>query len=216
MLFRSVGVAPISTYYGYSYVQQIFTKQEINANAAGNITGLKFYLDPAMSIASSSDWVVYLGQTTKTSFATDSDWIPAGQLTQVFTGTVTNTNGVVEITFATPFPYNNTSNLVVAAEENSAGYDANDYDEAMYVYPSAPNSTLYFRDDNVNPDPFSPSSGNLEPYKSVITFNGLTPNPIPACPLVTYPTNNSMFIPLSPTITWNNSSGATGDRKSVV
>ena len=57
-----VGTAPISTYYGYSYTQQIFTKQEINANAAGNITGLKFYLDPAMSIASSSEWVVYLLQ----------------------------------------------------------------------------------------------------------------------------------------------------------
>lgn len=210
-----VGVAPISTYYGYSYVQQIFTKQEINANAAGNITGLKFYLDPAMSIASSSDWVVYLGQTTKTSFATESDWIPAGQLTQVFSGTVTNANGIVEITFATPFPYNNTSNLVVAAEENSAGYDSNDFDEAMYVYPSTPNSTLYFRDDNINPDPFAPSDGNLEPYKSVITFNGLTPNPIPACPLVIYPTNNSIFIPLLPTITWNNSSGATGYKVSV-
>ncbi|MET3538236.1 T9SS type A sorting domain-containing protein [Chryseobacterium limigenitum] len=210
-----VGVAPISTYYGYSYVQQIFTKQEINANAAGNITGLKFYLDPAMSIANSSDWVVYLGQTAKTSFASDSDWIPAGQLTQVFSGTVTNTNGVVEITFATPFPYNNTSNLVVAAEENSAGYDSNDFDEAMYVYPSAPNSTLYFRDDNVNPDPFSPSDGNLEPYKSVITFNGLIPNPIPACPLITYPANSSMFIPILPTITWNNSSGATGYKVSI-
>lgn len=211
----NVGVAPISTYYGYSYVQQIFTKQEINANAAGNITGLKFYLDPTMSIASSSDWVVYLGQTTKTSFASVSDWVPAGQLTQVFSGTVTNTNGVVEITFATPFAYNNTSNLVVAAEENSPGYDANDYAEAMYVYPSAPNSTLYFRDDNVNPDPFSPSDGNLEPYKSVITFNGLIPNPIAACPLVTYPANNSIFIPLSPTITWNNTSGATGYKVSI-
>ena len=113
----NVGTAPISTYYGYSYTQQIFTKQEINANAAGNITGLKFYLDPSMSIASSSQWVVYLGQTSKTTFASDSDWIPLSQLTQVFSGTATNNNGVIEITFTTPFAYDNVANLVVAAEE---------------------------------------------------------------------------------------------------
>lgn len=211
----NVGAAPISTYYGYSYVQQIFTKQEINANAAGNITGLKFYLDPSLSIANSSDWVVYLGQTSKTSFMSVLDWIPASQLTQVYTGNVTNNNGVIEITFATPFPYNNTSNLVVAAEENSAGYDANNSDEAMYVFSSDPNSTLYFRSDTVNPDPFAPSDGNLEAYKSVVTFVGLTPAAIPICPLVLYPVNDSTLIPFSPAITWTTSSGATGYKISI-
>lgn len=211
----NVGVAPISTYYGYSYVQQIFTKQEINANAAGNITGVKFYLDPTSSIANSSEWVVYLGQTTKTSFDSTTDWIPVSQLTQMYSGTVTNTNGVVEITFASPFAYNNTSNLVIAAEENSAGYDSNNSDEAMYVYTSAPSSTIYYRADSTNPDPASPPDGDLAAYKSVVTFNGLTPSAIPACPLVISPLNNSTFIPLSPTITWNNSSGATSYKISI-
>lgn len=211
------GVAPISTYYGYSYTQQIFTKQEINANAAGNITGLKFYMDPSMSITSSSQWVVYLGQTTKTTFASDTDWIPAAQLTQVFSGTVTLVNGVIEVVFPTPFPYNNTSNLVIAAEENSSGYDNNDYDEAMYVYAGAPNSTIYYKNDYTDPDPASPpaTGNNLANYKSVVTINGLAPNPIPACPLITYPANNATFIPLSPVITWNNSSGATGYKVSI-
>ncbi|ASW74236.1 T9SS C-terminal target domain-containing protein [Chryseobacterium piperi] len=209
-----VGAAPISTYYGYSYVQQIFTKQEINANAAGNITGLTFYLDPTMSLTNSSDWVVYLGHTTKSSFTSDTDWIPLTQLTQVYAGTITNSNGVVEITFTTPFPYNNTDNLVIAAEENSQGYDDNN-DEAMYVYPLAPNSTLYYRSDSTNPDPASPPAGDLEMYKSVVTINGLTVNPIPACPLVTYPTNNATFVPLAPTINWNGVSGATGYKVSI-
>ena len=211
-----VGTAPISTYYGYSYTQQIFTKQEINANAAGNITGLKFYLDPAMSIASSSEWVVYIGQTSKTEFASDSDWIPLSQLTEVFSGTVTNNNGVIEIAFSAPFPYDNIANLVVAAEENSSGYDNNDYDEVMYVYPAAANSTLNYKNDYTDPDPASPpSQGDLKNYKSVITFEGLTANPIPLCPVVSYPSNNSTFIPLGSTITWVNSSGATGYKVSI-
>lgn len=211
-----VGVAPISTYYGYSYVQQIFTKQEINANAAGNITGLKFYIDPSMSISNSSQWVVYLGLTNKTSFSSDSDWIPGAQLTQVFSGTVSNNNGVIEVVFPTPFAYNNTSNLVIAAEENSAGYDNNDFDEATYVYSGAQNSTIYYKDDFTNPDPASPpATGNLVNYKSVVTFEGLSSNPVPACPIVTYPANNATFITLTPTITWNNTAGATSYKVSI-
>ncbi|WP_370897937.1 T9SS type A sorting domain-containing protein [Chryseobacterium gossypii] len=210
-----VGVAPISTYYGYSYVQQIFTKQEINANAAGNITGLKFYLDPAMSLMNSSDWVVYLGHTTKTSFTSDSDWIPVSQLTQVYSGTVTNANGVVEITFAAPFPYNNTDNLVLAAEENSAGYDENNYNEVFYVYNGASNASMYFRNDNDNPDPAAPMDGNRVSYKSVITIEGLTESTLPACPVITYPADNDIFIPLSPNILWNPSPNATGYKVSI-
>ncbi|MCS3529476.1 T9SS type A sorting domain-containing protein [Chryseobacterium sp. JUb7] len=208
-----VGVAPISTYYGYSYVQQIFTKQEINANAAGNITGLKFYLDPSSSIASSSDWVVYLGLTTKSTFSSESDWVPLSQLTQVYAGSVSNNNGVVAITFATPFPYDNLKNIVVAAEENSQGYDGND--EAMYVYSGASNSAIYFRDDSLDPDPAVPEMGNLVDYKSVITFEGLAASAIPGCPVITSPANNAAFVPLSSPITWNASSGATGYKISI-
>lgn len=210
-----VGVAPVSTYYGYSYVQQIFTRQEMNANAAGNITGLRFYMDPALSVSSSSQWTVYLGQTSKTSFASNTDWIPLNQLTQVFSGTVTNANGVIQVNFTTPFPYNNISNLVVAAKENTPGYNINNDDEAIYVYSGAANSLLYYRNDNVNPNPASPPAGNRENYKSVITILGLAPNPVPACPIVTYPAVNSTFVPLSPVITWNTSSGATGYRVSI-
>ncbi|MCU7615925.1 T9SS type A sorting domain-containing protein [Chryseobacterium sp. PBS4-4] len=211
----SVGIAPISTYYGYSYVQQIFTKNEINANAAGNITGLKFYLSPSSSIVNSSSWVIYLGTTSKTTFLSNSDWIPVSQLTQVFSGTVTSVNGVVTINFPTPFAYNNLNNLVVATEENSAGYDENGFDDAFYGYNSTSGSVLYYENDNINPNPLFPPNGSLDEKKSVITFNGLTAGSTIACPDITYPANNDTFIPLSPTVQWNAVSGATSYKVSI-
>lgn len=210
-----VGAAPVSTYYGYSYTQQIYTKQEINANAAGSITGLKFYLDPSMSLTNSSDWVVYLGHTSKNSFSSDMDWVPVSQLTQVYSGTVSNNNGVVEVTFATPFAYNNTDNLVLAARENTPGYDTNDNDETLYVYEGASGSSIYFKDDTIIPDPASPPAGNLVSYKSVITFAGLTGSSLPACPTIVYPSASSGLVPLSPNITWIASPGATGYKVSI-
>ena len=211
----TVGVAPISTYYGYSYVQQIFTKNEINAGAAGNITGLKFYLNPSSAITNSSNWVIYLGTTAKTNFASSSDWIPLSQLTQVFSGNVTSVNGVVTVTFPVPFAYSNLNNLVVAAKENSAGYDENNFDNAFYGYDSNSNSVLYYQDDNINPNPSFPPAGSLGDEKSVITFTGLNLSSTIACPDVIYPGNNASFIPLSPTIEWNSVSGATGYKITV-
>lgn len=211
----AVGVAPISTYYGYSYVQQIFTKNEINANAAGNITGLKFYLSTSSSIANSSSWTIYLGTTTKTTFSSTSDWIPVSQLTQVFSGTVTNVNGVVTISLPNSFAYNNLNNLVVAAKENSSGYDDNGFSDAFYNYPAIPASVLYYRNDNINPNPSFPPIGSFGDDKSVITFNGLTANSTIACPDVMYPANNAQFVPLSPTLQWNAVSGATSYKVSI-
>lgn len=211
----TVGTAPISTYYGYSYVQQIFTKNEINANVAGNITGLKFYLNASSGISNSSNWVIYLGTTSKTSFTSSSDWIPVSQLTQVFSGTVTNVNGVVTIVFPVPFAYNNLNNLVVAAEENSPGYDENGFNNVFYNYGSAVNSILYYQSDTTNPNPLFPPNGVQDDQKSVITFNGLNANAAIACPDLIYPVNNASFVPLSPTIEWNAVSGATGYKVSM-
>ena len=123
----NVGTAPVSSFFSYSYVQQIYPKQEINANAAGNITGLTFYVDPSSTLTESSNWTVYLGHTSKTAFSSGTDWIPAAQLTQVFTGTVTRNNNKVQVVFTTPFAYNNVDNLVVAAKENSPNIDINNF-----------------------------------------------------------------------------------------
>lgn len=204
----SVGTAPISSFFSYSYVQQIYLKQELNANAAGNITGLSFYVDPSATITESSNWNVYLGHTTKTAFANGTDWVPAAQLTQVFSGNVTVSNGKVDVIFTTPFAYNNTDNLVIAAKENAPSIDINNFDEAFRVYNHLPNSTLFYKGDLAVVDPAAPPGGIRADYKSAVSVLGLAPKPTPACPFVTYPLNNADFIVLNPNFKWLAASGA--------
>ena len=212
---QNFGTAPVSSFFSYSYVQQIYPKQEINANAAGNITGLTFYTDSSSTITESSNWTVYLGHTSKTAFSSGTDWIPASQLTQVFAGTVAKTNNKVEVVFNTPFAYNNTDNLVIAAKENSPNIDINNFDEAFHVYPHIPYSTLYYKGDRTVVDIASPPGGIRADYKSAVTISGLTPSASPACPFVVYPVNNTQNISLTPNFSWLPVSGATSYKISL-
>ncbi|WP_160136765.1 T9SS type A sorting domain-containing protein [Chryseobacterium sp. c4a] len=211
----AVGNVPINTNYGYSYSQQIFTKQEINASAAGNITGLKFFANPSAGLDNSSSWVVYLGHTSKTNFSGGSDWIPIANLTEVFSGTVTNANGVVEIVFSTPFAYDNSQNLVIAVDENTSGYDFDNNTFTVYTLPNAQNRAILYRSDGNDPDPSSPPTGTLQEYRAATGITGLTPSSIPTCASVTYPVNNATLIPVSPAITWAMSPGATSYKVSI-
>jgi len=209
----SVATVPWSTYYEYSYAQQILLKTDINAAGAGNITGLRFFLGASASLSNSNDIVVYLGQTTKTSFSSTTDWVPTSAMTQVYSGTVTNNAGVVEITLAAPFAYDNVNNLVIAIDENKAGDDGG---ELFYTYTSGTNKTLYYRSDFTNPNPASiTQTGTRSATQSVVTLLGLAPNPVPACPTVIVPTAAATGVSVLPTITWNAVSGATGYRLSV-
>ncbi|MBB6329354.1 hypothetical protein HNP24_000304 [Chryseobacterium sediminis] len=206
------GYVPIDVNYGYNYTQQIFTKSEINANAAGNITGMKFYLPNNADITKSVDWVVYVGHTTKTSFSSTTDWIPVSGLSQVFSGTVSASGSEVTVNFTTPFAYNNTDNLVVAVDENTTDYTATS--NRFYTFTGASNSTLYYRSDTTNPDPTSPPTGTRTATKSVASLLGLTPG-IPACPAVSAPAAAATGVSVLPTISWAVASSASSYKISI-
>lgn len=201
---------PWSNYYKLSYSQQIIKKSELNTSA-GNITGLKFFLGSTATLLNSNEIVVYLGHTANDTFASTTSWIPASSLTQVFAGTVTNTNGVVEITFTTPFAYNNTDNLVVAVDENKDGYDnLASSTEYFYKYSVTSNSSLYYRNDTTNPDPDNPTIvGTRSGYRAVMQVLGLMPAAPPACSTISAPATGATGTSITPTFSWAAATGAT-------
>ncbi|RCU42997.1 T9SS type A sorting domain-containing protein [Chryseobacterium lacus] len=206
------GIAPIDVNYGYSYTQQIFTKTEIGAASAGNITAVKFFLPAAADISNSVGWKVYVGHTTLSTFSGTTAWIPVASLTEVFTGNVANVGGEVTITFNAPFAYNNTDNLVVAVLEDTPGYTASS--NRFYTYSGVTNSTLYYRSDTTVPNPASPPTGTRSPTKSRTGLIGLTPLP-PACPSLTAPSAGSTTVSSTPTFTWSAAANAAGYRVSL-
>ncbi|PHK34477.1 hypothetical protein VF13_37960, partial [Nostoc linckia z16] len=117
---------PMRAYYGYSYTQQIVKAAEYSASGgvAGPITKMRYYIsNTSTPLANWNNWTVYIGHTNKSSFSSTTDWEPVANLTQVFSGTVTQVAASwIEITFSTPFNYDGVSNLIVAMDENAASY----------------------------------------------------------------------------------------------
>jgi hypothetical protein len=168
---------PISSCYGYSYSEQIYLQSEIGAG--GNITTVSFYMNtkPATT-ASSEDWTIYMGHTTKADYTSTTDWITSTGLTQVFTGTVSypaNGNWMT-ITLTTPFAYNNTDNLVIAVDENMAGYNCSV--NWNYTSTSTNYRSIYYRSDVTNPNPTAPPMGTRTYDRANVQLGGI----IQACP----------------------------------
>ena len=114
---------PLNAFYNYSYSQSIYLQSEINRT--GYITTVNYYYNG--NSAWSDDLDIYMGHTSKSDFEGSSDWVSVDNMTKVFSGlfTVTKNEGWVSITLDTPFAYDNSSNLVIAVDDNSGTYHAN-------------------------------------------------------------------------------------------
>ncbi|HQW33692.1 MAG TPA: GEVED domain-containing protein, partial [Flavobacteriales bacterium] len=149
---------PMYNYYGYNYTQQIYTAAQIGQ--AGKIDKIRFMVN-AGGLVNGNSWVVYMGNTTKTTFATTTDWVPLASMTQVYSGTLSTAPPItplwMEITLTTPFVYNGTDNLVIAVDENTSGYTSG---TTWRAFASGTNTGIYYYNDTNNPDPASPPTAS--------------------------------------------------------
>ena len=191
----TAGLLPVYTYYGYTYSQVIYLQSELGT--AGMINSVAYYWDGTAECIVSNEWTVYMGHTPNSAFASGTDWLPYGDLTQVYTGTVDlpAVAGWINIPVSPPFPYNGTDNLVIAVDENEPGYDY----PYGYFYNTATATTraLRYYADGTNPDPVSPPTGTMVNYlANVLIQKGPPPSGPPDPPILTYPLDGATGLPI--------------------
>ncbi len=152
---------PMDCYYRYSYTEMIYLQSEINKS--GEITEIQLEWN------GNSGWTepikIWMGHTSKTQFSNNTDWVTSGNMTLVYDGdiTVTTTDGWITITLDNSFTYNNTDNLVIGIDEN--GYDYHSTSDNFYTKSTPSNyRSIYYNNDNTNPNPASPPSGGTFYY----------------------------------------------------
>jgi len=187
---------PIAPFVSYSYSQCIYLRSEIGAPAT--ITSVSWYWNGAYASNRSTNWTVYLGQTTNDEFSSTTDWLPYADLTQVFTGTVAlpAIPGWITVTLATPYVYDASGNLVIAVDEN---YPANDAQFGLFHCSAAPNARgLLYTSNGDNPDPVVPPTPALMQSAfanvrlAVVPWSSGPPNP----PVLDYPPAGATGLPL--------------------
>ena len=141
---------PSYSYYNYSLTQQIYTIEELGA--PGNIMSIAFF-NGGQEKTRSYDF--YMKNTSKSTFANNSDWEVVTEADKVFSGSVTmNANDWTYIVFDSPFLYDGSSNIVLVADDNSGTYSQG---MACRVF-NAANQTLRVYSDGTNYNPFAPAS----------------------------------------------------------
>ncbi len=158
---------PMNTFYKYSYVQQMFTADELDVS--GEIRSIAFqYIN---STEQTKDPVtIYLAETEQESLTT---WIPVSSMQQVFSGSVTlnnsGTDNWLTIPFDTVFEYSGSGNLVVAVLNNTGSY-VTAMQNTFYTHPSSGMTIVY----NSDQSPIDPATGTFnataKTYRNNVKF----------------------------------------------
>ena len=82
---------PVNPYYGFTFSQSIYLANEINTS--GDIDSISYYLKPGSSLSNSNNWVVFIGHTTLSQFA--STFIDVINSDKVFECTISITNDTI-------------------------------------------------------------------------------------------------------------------------
>lgn len=172
---------PTSTYYPYSYSQQIYTASEINhINGLINCISFQYF----QASPQYRHLKIYLSHTNKSIFSSTTDWLPISAMTLVYDGTLYFHNGGpnywLNIPLDQPFEWNGSDNLVVTVLDNTGV--AGGYVNTFYAH-AATNQSLYYQ---TSTSPLTPESNTYSGTRGTIRSNirFMIGEPI-ACPMPT-------------------------------
>jgi hypothetical protein len=168
--------APANHYYKYGWSEIIYLQSEINTE--GNITKIRFQVDPTTpGPYTATNQKIYMGHTTLSvlpspvSENAQTNYV-SSNYTLVYDGSVTWNIGWNEIALQTPFPWNNTNNLLIKWENRNGTYT---FDEPWFYYTSKTNTVGYSHQDASYPT----SNGVQSSLRPNIKIALSDPNPLP-------------------------------------
>lgn len=111
---------PVNINYEGAISQVIYTAEELN-NTAGTITSISYNVLSTAYLPTDRSWVVYVQNTDKGAFSSETDWMTLSADDIVYEGTVTVNTGWVKVEFTTPFEYTG-GNLMVCIHDKTNAY----------------------------------------------------------------------------------------------
>ncbi len=145
--------APFANYNYWSWVETIYPASEIGQ--ACTINAISYNCTDPTFYCTNLSMKVYIGETTKATHSSNTDWTPESDLTLVYSGTnvVIGDEEWERIVLDTPFEYSGENNLVVVVSndldnyygnlkwysttsENSVLFAASDYESSAAQYPA--------------------------------------------------------------------------------
>ena len=144
---------PMNTYYKHSLCQQIYTAAELGLPVS-EISKIAFSQQSNKQYTRNIE--IYMVNTTKASFDSNSDWVNISEADKVFSGVIFTTEGWNEFELNTPFQYDG-ENIMICVVDKTGAYQ----EGSIWVANVAGASqALYVCHDSYVFDPFNLSDIN--------------------------------------------------------
>ncbi len=156
---------PWNFYYKNSLAETIYLAEELNTG--GQMQGLTYY-NNFNSDLTAMPVNIWIGETTQADLST---YIPASQLTAVFSGTVDFPAGAnsINITFDTPYNYTGGNLVVLTERELDEEYYAIN-DKFFNTTTTLTYRTLSWQDDDIDLDPETVTDGTVSANMPNVAF----------------------------------------------
>ena len=141
---------PFNSLYNYSFVEQLYSADEIGSEGLINSISFKMANDSPQT----NSVTVYMKHVARNHFANNTnDYEPVSTIDIVYEGDWTLNQGWNTITLDRPFEYDGTSNLLIAIDENTPSYSMR-----RFYISEKDRATFCFYSDAYNPNPYNLSS----------------------------------------------------------